>query len=347
MKISSLEKIPVTILTGFLGAGKTTLIRNLILKNKSKKLAVIINEFGDLGVDGEIVKQCSDETCPEENILELANGCICCTVADDFIPTMKSLLEGQYIPEHILIETSGLALPKPLLKAFEWPEIRSRLTVDSVLAVVDAEAVVNGIFAPQMSTELEEKQNQTYVEHETPLSEVFEDQINCSDVVLLTKPDLVENISDARNIIIKEMERNVPILEVQNGDIGADVILGVNAAAETDLDNRRSHHDGFDDHEHDDFDTFSITVPKILDVEKFKIVLETLIRENDILRIKGFLRVESKPLNLLVQGVGKRLSVNFTDTKIPVENTGNLVFIGEKGRIDQDVISAYLHSSLN
>ena len=345
--MSSLEKIPVTILTGFLGAGKTTLIRNLILKNKSKKLAVIINEFGDLGVDGEIVKQCSDETCPEENILELANGCICCTVADDFIPTMKSLLEGQYLPEHILIETSGLALPKPLLKAFEWPEIRSRLTVDSVLAVVDAEAVVNGIFAPQMSTELEEKQNQTYVEHETPLSEVFEDQINCSDVVLLTKPDLVENISDARNIIIKEMERNVPILEVQNGDIGADVILGVNAAAETDLNNRRSHHDGFDDHEHDDFDTFSISVPKILDIEKFKIVLETLIRKNDILRIKGFLRVESKPLNLLVQGVGKRLSVNFTDTKIPVENTGNLVFIGEKGRIDQDVISAYLHSSLN
>ena len=345
--MSSLEKIPVTILTGFLGAGKTTLIRNLILKNKSKKLAVIINEFGDLGVDGEIVKQCSDETCPEENILELANGCICCTVAEDFIPTMKSLLEGQYLPEHILIETSGLALPKPLLKAFEWPEIRSRLTVDSVLAVVDAEAVVNGIFAPQMSTELEEKQNQTYVEHETPLSEVFEDQINCSDVVLLTKPDLVENISVARNIIIKELERNVPILEVQNGDIGADVILGVNAAAETDLDNRRSHHDGFDDHEHDDFDTFSISVPKILDIEKFKIVLETLIRKNDILRIKGFLRVESKPLNLLVQGVGKRLSVNFTDTKIPVENTGNLVFIGEKGRIDQDVISAYLHSSLN
>ena len=345
--MSSLEKIPVTILTGFLGAGKTTLIRNLILKNKSKRLALIINEFGDLGVDGEIVKQCSDETCPEENILELANGCICCTVADDFIPTMKSLLEGQYLPEHILIETSGLALPKPLLKAFEWPEIRSRLTVDSVLAVVDAEAVVNGIFAPQMSTELEEKQNQTYVEHETPLSEVFEDQINCSDVVLLTKPDLVKNISDARNIIIKEMERNVPILEVQNGDIGADEILGVNAAAETDLDNRRSHHDGFDDHEHDDFDTFSISVPKILDVEKFKIVLENLIRENDILRIKGFLRVESKPLNLLVQGVGKRLSVNFTDTKIPVENTGNLVFIGEKGRIDQDVISAYLHSSLN
>ena len=174
--MSNLEKIPVTILTGFLGAGKTTLIRNLIIKNKSKGLAVIINEFGDLGVDGEIVKQCSDETCPEENILELANGCICCTVADDFVPTMQKLINGKYLPEHILIETSGLALPKPLLKAFEWPEIRSKLTVDSVLAVVDAEAVVNGVFAPQMSRETEKRQKETYVEHETPLSEVFEDK---------------------------------------------------------------------------------------------------------------------------------------------------------------------------
>ena len=231
--MSNLEKIPVTILTGFLGAGKTTLIRNLIIKNKSKRLAVIINEFGDLGVDGEIVKQCSDETCPEENILELANGCICCTVADDFVPTMQSLLDGKYLPEHILIETSGLALPKPLLKAFEWPEIRSKLTVDSVLAVVDAEAVVNGVFAPQMSSEIERRQKETYVEHETPLSEVFEDQINCSDIVLLTKPDLVENTSVARDIIMKEMERNVPILEVKSGDIEADLILGISAAAET------------------------------------------------------------------------------------------------------------------
>ena len=312
--MSNLEKIPVTILTGFLGAGKTTLIRNLIIKNKSKRLAVIINEFGDLGVDGEIVKQCSDETCPEENILELANGCICCTVADDFVPTMQTLLDGKYLPEHILIETSGLALPKPLLKAFEWPEIRSKLTVDSVLAVVDAEAVVNGVFAPQMSSEIEKRQKETYVEHETPLSEVFEDQINCSDIVLLTKPDLVENTSVARGIIMKEMERNVPILEVQSGNIEADLILGINAAAETDLENRKSHHDGFDDHEH------------------------------DVLRIKGFLRVQDKPLSLIVQAVGKRLSVNFTDTQMTNNSTGNLVFIGEKEKINQKIIEAHLLS---
>ena len=342
--MSNLEKIPVTILTGFLGAGKTTLIRNLIIKNKSKRLAVIINEFGDLGVDGEIVKQCSDATCPEENILELANGCICCTVADDFVPTMQTLLDGKYLPEHILIETSGLALPKPLLKAFEWPEIRSKLTVDSVLAVVDAEAVVNGIFAPQMSIEIENRQKETYVEHETPLSEVFEDQINCSDIVLLTKPDLVENTSVARDIIMKEMERSVPILEVQSGDIEADLILGISAAAETDLENRKSHHDGFDDHEHDDFETFSVSIPIISDLESFKTKVKKLINENEVLRIKGFLKVENKPLNLIVQAVGKRLSVNFTDTKMTNKNTGNLVFIGEKEKINQKIIEAHLLS---
>ena len=343
--MSNLEKIPVTILTGFLGAGKTTLIRNLIIKNKSKRLAVIINEFGDLGVDGEIVKQCSDETCPEENILELANGCICCTVADDFVPTMQSLLDGKYLPEHILIETSGLALPKPLLKAFEWPEIRSKLTVDSVLAVVDAEAVVNGVFAPQMSSEMENRQKETYVEHDTPLSEVFEDQINCSDIVLLTKPDLVENTSVARDIIMKEMESTVPILEVQSGDIETDLILGISAAAETDLENRKSHHDGFDDHEHDDFETFSVNIPIISDLESFKTKVKKLINENEVLRIKGFLKVENKPLNLIVQAVGKRLSVNFTDTKMTNKDTGNLVFIGEKEKINQKIIEAHLLSS--
>ena len=342
--MSNLEKIPVTILTGFLGAGKTTLIRNLIIKNKSKRLAVIINEFGDLGVDGEIVKQCSDETCPEENILELANGCICCTVADDFVPTMQTLLDGKYLPEHILIETSGLALPKPLLKAFEWPEIRSKLTVDSVLAVVDAEAVVNGVFAPQMSSEIENRQKETYVEHETPLSEVFEDQINCSDIVLLTKPDLVENTSVARDIIMKEMERNVPILEVQSGNIEANLILGINAAAETDLENRKSHHDGFDDHEHDDFETFSVSISTISDLESFKMKIKKLIDENEVLRIKGFLRVEDKPLSLIVQAVGKRLSVNFTDTQMTNNSTGNLVFIGEKEKINQKIIEAHLLS---
>ncbi len=117
------QKIPATVVTGFLGAGKTTLIRHMLQNAGGKRIALIINEFGDLGVDGDILKGCGDETCTEDDIMELSNGCICCTVADDFIPTMQKLLERDRRPDHIVIETSGLALPQPLVRAFNWPEI--------------------------------------------------------------------------------------------------------------------------------------------------------------------------------------------------------------------------------
>ena len=137
-------KTPVTIVTGFLGSGKTTLIRHVLAHAHGRRLALIINEFGDVGVDGEILKSCGANSCPEENIVELANGCICCTVADDFAPAIAQLLAREPKPEHIIVETSGLALPKPLVKAFDWPSIRSRLTVDGVIAVVDGAAVASG-----------------------------------------------------------------------------------------------------------------------------------------------------------------------------------------------------------
>ena len=149
--MNDLTKLPVTVVTGFLGSGKTTLIRHLMQNPGGKRLAIIVNEFGDVGVDGEILKSCAIPNCPEENILELANGCICCTVADDFIPTLEQLMKLEPRPEHILIETSGLALPKPLLKAFDWPDIRSKITVDGVIALADAEAVAAGQFAPDLA----------------------------------------------------------------------------------------------------------------------------------------------------------------------------------------------------
>ena len=125
--MSDLNKLPITVITGFLGSGKTTLISHLMQNAGGRRLAVVVNEFGDVGVDGEILKSCSIPDCPEENIVELANGCICCTVADDFIPTIEALMALNPRPDHILVETSGLALPKPLLKAFEWPAIRSKI----------------------------------------------------------------------------------------------------------------------------------------------------------------------------------------------------------------------------
>ena len=148
--MSNLEKLPVTVITGFLGSGKTTLVKHLMQNPQGKRLAVVVNEFGDVGVDGDILKSCAIPDCPAENIMELANGCICCTVADDFIPTIEALMALEPRPDHILIETSGLALPKPLLKAFDWPDIRSKITVDGVIALADAEAVAAGRFAPNV-----------------------------------------------------------------------------------------------------------------------------------------------------------------------------------------------------
>ena len=217
----SLAKIPVTVITGFLGAGKTTLIRHLMANPQGRRLAILVNEFGTLGVDGTILKDCADAMCPAENIVELANGCICCTVADDFIPTVEALLALPVRPDHILIETSGLALPKPLLRAFDWPAIRSRITVDGVVTLADAEAVAAGRFAPDPAAVEVQRAAEPGIDHETPLSEVFEDQIACADIILLSKADLAgeAGLAAARAAIAAETSRPVPMIAMTEGAI--------------------------------------------------------------------------------------------------------------------------------
>src|SRR6201989_529501 len=213
----SIEKTPVTIITGFLGAGKTTLVRHLMLNPEGRRLAVLVNEFGDLGIDGEILRGCADINCPEDAIVELTNGCLCCPVADDFVPTIEALLARPQPPDHILIETSGLALPKPLLKAFEWPDLRSRITVDGVIAVADAEAVADGRVAPDLAAIAHQRIAEQLIahntlladesiDHDTPLGEVFEDQVACADIVILNKADLVDRVrlAAARKTILAE-----------------------------------------------------------------------------------------------------------------------------------------------
>ena len=140
----STARIPATVITGFLGAGKTTLIRNIIMQANGKRLALIVNEFGDIGMDGDMLQECGADSCSAEDIIELANGCICCTVADDFLPSIQSLLAQTPPPDHIIIETSGLALPQPLVQAFSWPDIRSRVMLDGVVTVVDGAALAAG-----------------------------------------------------------------------------------------------------------------------------------------------------------------------------------------------------------
>jgi cobalamin biosynthesis protein CobW len=342
--MNSLAKIPVTVITGFLGSGKTTLIRHLMTNANGKKLAVLVNEFGSEGVDGEILKSCADANCPEENIVELANGCICCTVADDFIPTIENLLMRRVRPDHILIETSGLALPKPLLKAFDWPEIRSRITVDGVIALADAEAVASGRFAPNPAAVEAQRAADESLDHETPLSEVFEDQVACADIVLLTKADLAGEVglAAAKRTIAAETPRPVPMLPVTDGAIDPRVILGLNAAAEDDIAARPSHHDGEDDHEHDDFASVVVELPEIGDVDALVAAIARLAREQNVLRAKGYLAVAGKPMRLLVQSVGERVRHQFDRPWGAAPRRSRLVVIGEQGDIDEAAIRAGL-----
>ncbi|MCB1360357.1 MAG: cobalamin biosynthesis protein CobW [Rhodobacteraceae bacterium] len=341
----TLTKTPVTVITGFLGSGKTTLISHLMRNAGGRRLAVVVNEFGTLGVDGEILKGCALPDCPEENIVELANGCICCTVADDFVPTVEALLAMQPRPDHILIETSGLALPKPLLKAFDWPAIRSRITVDGVIALADAEAVAAGRFAPDVAAVDAQRAADESIDHETPLSEVFEDQISCADVVLLTKADLAgpEGLARARAVIAAEAPRPLPVVEVTEGAVDARVILGLGAAAEDDLHARPSHHDGHDDHEHDDFDTIVVELGEVESLETLVARIEDMARELDILRVKGYVAVRGKPMRALVQAVGARVRHQFDRAWQPDEpRATQLVVIAEHDRIDESAIRGAL-----
>jgi cobalamin biosynthesis protein CobW len=344
--MNDLAKIPVTIITGFLGAGKTTLIRHLMAHPQGKRLAILVNEFGSVGVDGDILKSCADDNCPVENIVELANGCICCTVADDFIPTIEALLARPQRPDHILIETSGLALPKPLLKAFDWPAIRSRITVDGVIALADAEAVAAGRFAPDVAAVHAQAAADGSLDHETPLSEVFEDQIACADLVLLSKADLAgeAGLAAARAAIMAAAPRPLPILPISEGVIDPRLILGLNARAEDDIAARPSHHDGEDGHEHDDFNTVVIDLPEITDPEALSAALQRLAQEQNILRAKGYIAVAGKPMRLLVQAVGARVRMQYdrpwADTDAP--RASRLVVIAEAGDVNPAAISAAL-----
>lgn len=337
-------KIPATIVTGFLGAGKTTLIRHVIENAGNRRLALVINEFGDVGVDGEILRACGVENCPEENIIELANGCLCCTVADDFAPAIEALLALESPPEHIIIETSGLALPKPLVKAFDWPDIRSRLTVDGVIAVIDGKAVAEGRFADDLDAVAVERAETDRIDHDNPLEEVFEDQLACADLIILNKTDLLD-AGEEKAVADRIAEGARPaakLLRARDGRVDPRALLGLSSAAEDDLQNRPSHHDAEPDHDHDDFDSFVVTLPAIGDPVALTGKLARLVRDHDILRIKGFVDVAGKPMRLLVQCVGARIQHHFDRPwRANEARAGRLVIIGEKG-LDRDAIAAAL-----
>ncbi len=341
----SLLKTPCTIITGFLGAGKTTLVRHVI-ERAGRRLAVIVNEFGDIGIDGEILRGCGIESCPEDSIVELANGCLCCTVADDFVPALTALLTRASPPEHILIETSGLALPKPLLQAFNWPAIASRVTVDGVIAVIDGPAVAAGRFAADPEALARQRAEDNSLDHDNPLEEVYEDQLLCADLIVLNKTDLMTG--DERVRVSEEIKatasRAVKVVEAANGHLDPAILLGIGAAAETDIDQRPSHHDAGAPHDHDDFESFVIDLPKLGSPEELLEKVARAVDAHDILRVKGFAEVMGKPLRLVVQGVGARVQHQYDRPwRTGERRGGRLVVIGEQG-LDAEAIRRMIGS---
>jgi len=342
--MTNLAKVPCTIVTGFLGAGKTTLVRHVLENADGRRLAVVVNEFGDVGIDGEILKNCGIESCTEDSIVELANGCICCTVADDFVPALTSLLDRPQPPEHIVIETSGLALPKPLVQAFNWPAIASRVTVDGVVAVVDGSAVAAGRFADDPEALARQRAEDPSLDHDNPLEEVFEDQILCADLVILNKADLI-SAGERRQVnerIGQALPRAVKVVEAENGKVPISILLGLGAAAEGDLANRPSHHDEEEEHDHEDFETFVLEIPPLDSAVDLTDRIARAAERHDVLRVKGFAEVRGKPMRLLVQGVGSRIQHHFDRAWKPGEDRrGRLVVIAEKG-IDHAAVRADL-----
>ncbi len=283
----SLARVPCTIVTGFLGAGKTTLIRHVLANAQGRRLAIIVNEFGDVGIDGEILKGCGDAACPEENIVELANGCLCCTVADEFVPALDTILSRQPAVEHIVIETSGLALPKPLVQAFHWPAIKSRVTVDGVVAVVDGAALADGRVAADLAALASQRAADRSLEHDNPVEEVFEDQIACADLVVLNKRDLIDRAGADRAMakVASALPRAVKIVSVRDGKVDPVALLGLGISNEDDIENSRTRHDAEAEHDHDDFDSFVVPVPDISDPAELAKRVCAVAESHDVLRV--------------------------------------------------------------
>jgi len=328
-------RTPVTIVTGFLGAGKTSLLRHLATHAAGRRLAFVVNEFGELGIDRELLLGCGIAGCGEADIVELANGCICCTVADDFLPTMRRLLDRLVPPEHIVIETSGLALPKPLVKAMGWPDVRSRATVDGVLAVVDAEAVAAGTFATDPAALAAQQAADPALTHESPLEEVFLEQALCADLLILNKADRIgAGGRDQIEAFVRDRARpGAGIVWTDHGRLDPGVALGLGMAAEADLAARRSPHEAEGDtHDHDDFTSFALPLPPVADPARLAERIAEAARQLGLLRTKGFAAVSGRPSRRGVQAACDRVSTWFDRPWRESEpRAGRLVVIGLRG----------------
>jgi cobalamin biosynthesis protein CobW len=343
-----LNRLPVTVVTGFLGAGKTTLLRQLLLSS-GQRLAVVVNEFGEVGIDGDLLRSCG--FCPEEELegrlVELANGCLCCTVQDDFLPTMERLLERADKLDGIIVETSGLALPEPLIAAFAWPEIRTRTRVNGVVAVVDGEALAAGHVVANPEALEAQRLADPSLDHATAIEELFEEQLEAADLVLVSRADSLDPAALAalQDRLRPSLRPGTPVLPMERGQIDPALVLGLTRQStdqrtDKSLGAHDQGHRDHDDHHHDDhghyahhdhdhhdhthhdhthvaMESLAINLPGVFDRERLDISLRALIASGALIRVKGRLWLPGKARPLQIQGVGPRLECWFEADDTP------------------------------
>ncbi|WP_186209389.1 cobalamin biosynthesis protein CobW [Burkholderia gladioli] len=332
-----MRKIPVTVVTGFLGSGKTTLLRHILENASGRRIAVIVNEFGELGIDGEILKGCGIG-CEEGaqaagQLYELANGCLCCTVQEEFYPVMEALVERREQIDHVLIETSGLALPKPLVQAFNWPSIKNSFTCDAVITVVDGPAAAAGQFAEDVQAVDAQRRADPNLDHESPLHELFADQLSSADLVIVNKTDLLDaaQFAAVETTIREEIPAHVKIVRAQRGELDLATLIGLNAASEETIHLRHDHHGSAEDadHHHDEFDSVVVEA-RVASREATIAALRALVDAHTIYRVKGFAALPATPMRLVIQGVGGRFDSYFDRRLTEADGaTSRFVLIGE------------------
>lgn len=326
------DRLPVTVVTGFLGSGKTTLLRHLLLHGQ-QRLAVLVNEFGEVGLDGALLRSCG--FCPEEEVngrlVELANGCLCCTVQDDFLPSMEMLLQRADQIDGILIETSGLALPAPLLSAFSWPEIRSRIRVNGVVTVVNGEALAAGAVVADPAALEAQREADPSLDHAAAIDDLFDDQLACADLVLVSRAECLKegDLQRVQERLRPTLRDGTPVIPIARGEISPDLVLGLNGQHDPHTAEQEDH--DHHDHSHVAMESVVVELAGGVNRQRLEDTLRHLVRQPGLVRVKGRLWLPGKARPLELQAVGPRLETWFAATGAsfsPEQGGLKLVFLG-------------------